>query len=297
MDEDRNRATGVLYIDRLTRQPREVHGRVVVLCAQALESARVLFNSATRRYAAGLANSSGVLGRYLQDHLWVAGGASAEFPDLLVTPNADGPRRPNGLYVIRFRNTKAGPRDKKFLRGYGFQGGASANFNFNAPGFGEAFKQATRQAINAINLSGFGETLPRRDNFVEIDPNVVDTFGIPALRIHMTWGENERAMIPDMAESAAEMMDAAGAKNIRPWMVPDRVPGMGIHEVGVARMGDNPRTSVLTQFQQTHDVKNLFVMDGSCFVSSGCQNPTLTIMALAVRSTDYLMKEMKSGSL
>jgi choline dehydrogenase-like flavoprotein len=297
MDEDRNRATGVLYIDRLTRQPREVHGRVVVLCAQALESARVLFNSATRRYAAGLANSSGVLGRYLQDHLWVAGGASAEFPDLLVTPNADGPRRPNGLYVIRFRNTKAGPRYKKFLRGYGFQGGASANFNFDAPGFGEAFKQATRQAINAINLSGFGETLPRRDNFVEIDPNVVDTFGIPALRIHMTWGENERAMIPDMAESAAEMMDAAGAKNIRPWMVPDRVPGMGIHEVGVARMGDNPRTSVLTQFQQTHDVKNLFVMDGSCFVSSGCQNPTLTIMALAVRSTDYLMKEMKSGSL
>jgi choline dehydrogenase-like flavoprotein len=132
---------------------------------------------------------------------------------------------------------------------------------------------------------------------VELDPNTVDVFGIPALRIHMTWSDNEKAMIPDMAESAAEMLDAAGAKNIRAWTVPDRVPGMGIHEVGVARMGHNPRTSVLNQFQQTHDVKNLFVMDGSCFVSCGCQNPTLTIMALAVRSTDYLMQQMKQGAL
>ncbi len=296
-DGDKNRATGVLYIDRVTRQPREVHGRVVVLCAQALESARMLFNSATRQHAEGLANSSGVLGRYLQDHLWVAGGASGEFPDLPMQATMDGPRRPNALYVIRFRNTQNGPRYKKFLRGYGFQGGANASFNFNAPGFGDAFKQAVRESITSINLSGFGECLPRRENYVEIDPNVVDTFGIPALRINMSWSENEKAMIPDMAESAAEMMEAAGAKNIRPWMVPDRIPGMGIHEVGVARMGNNPRTSVLNQFQQTHDVKNLFVMDGSCFVSCGCQNPTLTIMALAVRSTDYLLKEMKTGSV
>jgi choline dehydrogenase-like flavoprotein len=297
MDNDRNRATGVLYIDRVTRQPREVHGRVVVLCAQALESARVLFNSATRQYGDGLANSSGVLGRYLQDHLWVAGGASAEFPDLPMKATMDGPRRPNALYVIRFRNTKNGPRYKKFLRGYGFQGGAGASFNFGAGGFGDAYKQAVGASVSSINLSGFGEALPRRDNFVEIDPNVNDVFGIPVLRINMTWSENERAMIPDMAESAAEMMEAAGAKNIRPWMVPDRIPGMGIHEVGVARMGSNPRASVLNQFQQTHDVPNLFVMDGSCFVSSACQNPTLTIMALAVRSTDYLMQQMKNGTL
>jgi choline dehydrogenase-like flavoprotein len=297
MDSEGARARGVLYIDRVTRQPREVYGRVVVLCAQALESVRVLFNSATRQHADGLANSSGVLGHYLQDHLWVAGGASGEFPDLPVTASLDGPRRPNGIYVIRFRNTKDGPRYKKFLRGYGFQGGASASFNYNAPGFGESFKQGVRQAINSIGLSGFGECLPRRDNYVELDPNTVDVFGIPALRIHMTWSDNEKAMIPDMAESAAEMLDAAGAKNIRAWTVPDRVPGMGIHEVGVARMGNNPRTSVLNQFQQTHDVKNLFVMDGSCFVSCGCQNPTLTIMALAVRSTDYLMQQMKQGAL
>jgi choline dehydrogenase-like flavoprotein len=287
----------VLYIDRVTRQPREVYGRVVILCAQALESARVLFNSANRQYPSGLANSSGVLGKYLQDHLWVAGGASGQFPDLPMTAGLDAPRRPNGLYVIRFRNTKNGPRYKKFLRGYGFQGGASASFNWNAPGFGDAFKQGLRESITTLGLSGFGEALPRRDNYVEIDPNTVDIYGIPALRIHMTWSENEKAMIPDMAESAAEMLDAAGARNIRPWMVPDRIPGMGIHEVGVARMGNDPKTSVLNQFQQSHEIANLFVMDGSCFVSSGCQNPTLTIMALAVRSTGYLMEEMRKGQL
>ena len=228
MDEERNRARGVLYIDRVTRQPREIYGRVVVLCAQALESARVLFNSATRQYASGLANTSGVLGKYLQDHLWVAGGASGEFPDLPAKASLDGPRRPNGIYVIRFRNTKEGPRHKGFIRGYGFQGGANVNFNLNAPGFGEAFKQGVRQAVNSVGLAGFGECLARRDNYVEIDPNTVDVFGIPVLRIHMTWSENEKAMIPDMADTAAEMLDAAGAKNIRPWMVPHRAH----HEAG-----------------------------------------------------------------
>jgi choline dehydrogenase-like flavoprotein len=167
----------------------------------------------------------------------------------------------------------------------------------NAAGFGDVYKKGVLNPMTSIGLSGFGECLPRRENHVEIDPKVVDVFGIPVLRISMGWSDNERAMIPDMAESAAEMLEAAGAKNVRSWTVPDRIPGMGIHEVGVARMGNDPKTSVLNQFQQTHDIKNLFVMDGSCFVSSGCQNPTLTIMALAVRSTDYLLGEMKKGSL
>ena len=137
-----------------------------------------------------------------------------------------------------------------------------------------------------IRLNGFGECLPYATNFVEIDRNTVDVFGIPVLRISMAWGANEKAMIPDMAETAAEMLDAAGATNIRPFMVPDRQPGYGIHELGIARMGANPRTSVLNEFQQTHDIRNLYVMDGAGFASSACQNPTLTIMALAVRSTD-----------
>jgi choline dehydrogenase-like flavoprotein len=296
MDSERHRATGVLYIDRETRQPRELRARAVVLCAQALESARILLNSRTRQYPNGLANSSGVLGRYLMDHIWVGGGAMGEFPDLADQPSLDGPHRPNGIYVIRFRNTKDS-RWKGFLRGYGFQGGASTSFNFGAPGFGEAYKRAVKEPVTTLRLAGFGECLPRWENFVEIDPSVVDTYGIPVLRIHMDWSENEHKIIDDMAVSAAEMLEAAGAKNVRPYTIHDRVPGYSIHEVGVARMGLDPKKSVLNQFQQAHDVPNLFVMDGAGFTSGACQNPTLTIMALAVRSCDYLLQEMKKGNL
>jgi choline dehydrogenase-like flavoprotein len=300
MDREAPRARGVLYIDRRTGQAKEVFGRVVILCAQALESVRVLFNSATSRFPNGLANSSGVLGHYLQDHVWNGGGATGEFPDMPAKPSLGAPRRPNGIYIIRFRNTWKGPKSKAFLRGYGFQGGwggGTADFNWSAPGFGEPFKKALLDPVVALNLGGFGECLARRENYVELDRDVVDVFGIPVLRIHMTWSENERAMIADMATSAAEMLEAAGARNVRPWTVMDRMPGMGIHEVGVARMGTNPKTSVLNQFQQSYDIKNVFVMDGAGFTSSACQNPTLTIMALAVRSCDFLLNEMKRGAL
>ena len=133
---------------------------------------------------------------------------------------------------------------------------------------------------------------------MEIDPDgLTDAFGIPVLRVHMAWSANERAMIPDMADAAAEMLDAAGATAIEPWTVPDRLPGMGIHEAGVARMGTDPKTSVLNQFQRSHDIGNLFVMDASGFPSSGCQNPTLTIMALTVRSCDHVLDEMRRGEI
>lgn len=299
MDHQANRATGVAYVDRTTRKVGEVSGRVVIVCAQALESARLLFNSATTRYANGLANSSGALGHYLQDHVWNGGGASGEFPQFHRRPKADEPRRPNGFYVIRFRNTRNGPRDPRFLRGYGMQGGwgGGAAFHFEAPGYGVEYKRRVIEGVTMMNMGGFAECLPRWENFVEIDKDTVDAYGIPVLRIHMSWSDNERAMIPDMAVAAAEMLEAAGAKAIKPWTVPDRMPGMGIHEAGVARMGHDPKASVLNQFQQTHDVPNLFVLDASGFPSSGCQNPTLTIMALAVRSCDFLLDEMKKGSL
>jgi choline dehydrogenase-like flavoprotein len=300
MDTDRIRARGVRYIDRTTHEVREVFGRVVILCAQALESVRILFNSASRQYPNGLANSSGALGHYLQDHIWNGGGARGEFPDFPGTPTAARPLRPNGFYVIRFRNTRSGPRYAKFLRGYGIQGGwfDGVTFNWQAPGFGEAFKRGLREGVTTMNMGGMGECLPRWENFVEIDPGgMVDVFGVPVLRIHMAWSENERAMIPDMAEASAEMLEAAGATNIAPWTVPDRMPGMGIHEAGVARMGLDPKRSVLNGFQQTHDVRNLFVMDAAGFVSTGAQNPTLTIMALALRSSDFVLEQMRRGEL
>jgi choline dehydrogenase-like flavoprotein len=297
MDPAKNRAKGVLYIDRVTREPKEVYGRVVMVGAQALESARLLLNSATREYPNGLANSSGALGHYLMDHLWVAGGATGQFPDLHRKPSLDGPIRPDGIYVIRFRNTKSGPRYPKFLRGYGFQGRGATSFNWNAPGFGDAFKKSLLDPVTSVGFAGFGEVLPRFENFVEIDKDKVDVYGIPTLRITMGWSDNERAMVPDMAESAAEMLEAAGARSVQPYQVPNRVPGFGIHEMGVARMGKDKRSSVLNQFQQAHDVDNLFVIDAAGFTSGGCQNPTLTIMALVVRSCDYLKGEMKRGSL
>jgi choline dehydrogenase-like flavoprotein len=294
MDPDRNRARGVLYIDRNTREAKEVEAKAVVLSAQALESVRILLNSANRQHPNGLANSSGMLGRYLMDHI-TGGGAAGEFPELAVKPTLNGPHRPAGFYVARFRNVP-GARSQKFLRGYGFQGSGNSDFNFNAPGFGEAYKKSIKDPVTSVHLGGFGECLARWENYVEIDPGVRDTFGIPVLRMHMTYGENEHAMVQDMADSAAEMLEAAGAKNIRTHVKPS-TPGWAIHEVGIARMGNDPKQSVLNAFQQTHDVKNLFVMDGAGFPSTGCQNPTLTIMALTVRSCDYLMQEMKQGRI
>ncbi|HVQ30332.1 MAG TPA: GMC family oxidoreductase, partial [Vicinamibacteria bacterium] len=298
-DPSTHKARGVLYIDRITREPKEVRAKAVVLSAQALESARILLNSRNEQDPNGLGNSSGVLGHYLMDHLWVAGGASGEFPELAKydKPSVDGPRRPDGIYMIRFRNTKNGPRDKRFLRGYGFQGGGGVNFRWSAPGIGDVFKKAMLDPVVNLSLVGFGECLPYYENFVEIDKNVNDAFGIPVLKVNMGWGDNEKKMIPDMMESAAQAMEAAGAKSIRPFMAMDRIPGYGIHEMGVARMGKDAKKSFLNQFQQSHDVKNLFVMDAAGFASGGCQNPTLTIMALTVRSTDYLLGELKKGNL
>lgn len=295
MDADRKRASGVLYIDRNTLEQREVYARTVVLCAQAQESVRILLNSANRQYANGLANSSGLLGHYLMAHVR-SGGGSGEFPLIGAKATLNGPNRPVGIYVPRFRNTKSGPRSKKFLRGYGFEGGSDVSFNWSAPGFGEAYKKALQEPQAQISLRGYGEVLPRWENYVEIDKEVKDRYGIPVLRIHMSDGPNEEAMIKDMAESAGEMLESAGAKNIRTF-AQHSAPRWAVHEAGIARMGNDPKKSVLNQFQQTHDIRNLFVMDASGFPSNPSQNPALTIMALCVRSCDYLMGEMKRGNI
>lgn len=295
MDSDRNRARGVLYVDRDTREPRELSARVVILCAQTQESVRILLNSADRRYPNGLANSSGVLGRYLTAHV-MSGGGSGEVPAFGARASLAGPNRPTGFYVARFRNQRGGPRSKEFLRGYGFEGDTSVGFNWSAQGFGNAYKRALRETRAEVSMLGFGEVLPRWDNFVEIDRDVVDRFGIPVLKIHMANGPNEVAMIKDMAVAAGQLLEAAGATNIHTYAnVAD--PRWAVHEAGIARMGNDPKAAVLNQFQQTHDVLNLFVMDASGFPSNPCQNPTLTIMALCVRSCDYLMGAMKRGEI
>lgn len=295
VDSDQHQASGVLYVDRNSLQSHEIHARVVILCAQAQESVRVLLNSASVQSPNGLANSSGVLGHYLTAHVR-SGGGSGDMPTFDAKPTLAGPNRPVGFYVARFRNTKGGPKSKGFLRGYGYEGDAGVGFNWSAPGFGQAFKKKLLEPQGGLGMRGFGEVLPRWENYVKIDHNKIDHYGIPVLKIHMANTENERAMIKDMGESAGELLEAAGAKNIRTFADVNS-PRWAVHEAGIARMGNDPKKSVLNQFQQAHDVKNLFVMDASGFTSNPCQNPTLTIMALCVRSCDYLMREMKSGNI
>jgi choline dehydrogenase-like flavoprotein len=293
MDPVALRATGVRYVHRLSRETRELRGKVVVLCAQSLESCRILFNSAQRQFPNGLANSSGVLGHYLMDHV-TGFGASGVMPAFEARPWAGPPRRPNGIYVIRFRNVK--DREADFIRGYGYQGGAGADFKFAAEGYGGRFKETVRRGEYGAGLGGFGECLARWENYCEPDQNVVDAWGVPALRIHAGYSENEEKLGRQMAVDAAEMLEAAGAKNIH---LDNTINPFGhaIHEVGVARMGNDPKKSVLNKHCQSHDVRNLFVMDGSSFVSSGCQNPTLTMMALVCHSCDYLLKQARKGEI
>ncbi|MGH9534045.1 MAG: GMC oxidoreductase [Terriglobales bacterium] len=297
MEKDRERANGVYYIDRVTREGHFIAARAVVLCAQAQESARILLNSHTPRHPNGLANSSGAVGRYFMDNV-MGGGAAGEMDGVNEKPTLSGPKRPADIYVVRFRNLPFAPatRNDKFIRGYGYEGGGGVDYNWSARGFGGYFKKAVFDPQVSIGFGGFGESLARWENHVSIDPDVVDTFGIPVLRFHVKYGENEFAMVKDMAEAMGEMLEAAGAKNIQTYARPT-APGWAIHEVGVARMGNDPKTSVLNQFEQSHDVPNLFVMDGSAFPSSGCQNVTLTIMALCVRSCDYLAQQMKRGEI
>jgi choline dehydrogenase-like flavoprotein len=296
MDPATNLARGVTFVDGTTRQTKTVRGKSVILCAQALESTRILLNSTSGSHTAGLGNSSGLLGKGLMDHATGA-GASAELPQFKDAPDAySAPHRANGIYIIRYRNTSKATRQPNFIRGYGFQGSAESDFDFEAEGFGASYKQAVKTGKYRISVGGFGESLARDANFVSIDPALKDAWGIPALHISMTHGDNEQALMDDAAATAAEMLEVAGATNIK---ITSKVaePGMAIHELGTARMGNDPKTSVTDQYCQLHDVKNVFAMDGACFVSSGCQNPTLTMMAITVRACDRLIDRFKKHEI
>ena len=295
MNTGSNKAQGVTFVQRTTKETKQIRGKVVVMCAQALESTRILLNSSTPEYPNGLANSSGLLGHYLMDHV-VGADASGTFVDMDELPTANPPHRPNGIYVVRYRNTPATGKHPHFIRGYGFQGGASPRFNTDAPGIGAEYKKAVKLGTYHVSLGAFGESLANFDNFCEIDPDLKDVWGIPALRISMAHGNNEAALMRDAGVTAAEMLEAAGAKDIHV-RTGVEMPGMAIHEVGTARMGNNPKKSVLNAFCQSHDVHNLLVTDGSCFVSSACQNPTLTMMAITVRACDHLVERFRRNEV
>lgn len=290
-----NLASGVTYVDKNTNQTREVKADVVVLCASTLASTRILLNSAE----GGLANDSDCLGRYVMDHIYATGVRGTLEARAGATP--ERANRPNGIYVPRFQNLKdPATKNSNYLRGYGYQGGESITtwqHGNGLAGFGADFKkQVESSTVSSIGLGGFGEILPRADNRVSLDPDATDKWGVPVLRMNCTLGSNEYAMVQDIIDEGRAMLEALGCTDITQNTEPAPI-GSGIHEVGTARMGDDPKTSYLNQYQQSHAVKNLFVMDGSCYVSVGCVNPTLTMMALALRSTEYLVDQHKRGEL
>jgi len=225
-------------------------------------------------------------------------GIAGKAKDLVGKPPTLDDGRPGGFYLPRFRNLAE--KNPNFIRGYGFEGSAGSSMfprGTDVHGFGASFKEEVRKNQGAyIGMGAFGEVLARYENYVDLDPVVKDKWGIPALRFHYKFGDNEHKMAKDMKESAQEMFEAAGFEIIH---VSDRVltEGWSIHELGTARMGSDPKTSVLNQYEQSHDVKNLFVVDGSAFVNSSCQNPTWTIMSLCWRSCDYLADELRKGNI
>ncbi len=295
-DSDTGRARGVRVIDRETEEELEFHADVIFLCASALGSTQILLNSTSNDFPDGLANSSGALGHYVMDHPFKA-GAFAEMPGY--EDQYYHGRRANGIYIPRFRNVNGDQQDG-FLRGYGYQGGASRAGWARGIGndsFGVDFKESLREPGPwSMFLLGFGEMLPRYENYVELDPEVTDRWGLPVLRFHTSLSDNEQNMRQDMADSAAEMLEAAGGRNVTPF-VDDYAVGEGIHEMGTARMGADPNESVLNEYNQAHDVPNLFVTDGACMTSAGCQNPSITYMALTARAVDYAVEQMNNGGL
>jgi choline dehydrogenase-like flavoprotein len=294
-DRDRKRARSVRVLDAVTGQTTEYSARVIFLCASTLNSTWILMRSATDVWPGGLGSSSGELGHNLMDHHFRCGanGDFAGHEDRYVYG-----RRPTGFYIPRFRNLGGERRD--YLRGFGYQGSASRQGWERAVaelGVGGAFKDRMAQPGPwRVGATAFGEMLPNHANRISIDTTRMDKWGLPVLAIDCATGENERLMRRDMMNDMAEMLEAAGATDVSVYDN-DYAPGMGIHEMGTARMGRDPKTSVLNGRNQVWDCQNVFVTDGSCMVSSACQNPSLTYMALTARAAAFAVEELKRGNL
>ncbi len=293
-DEKLGKATGVRVVDAKTNQMTEFYAKIIFVNAAALNTNLLLLNSTSSRFPNGLGNDSGILGKYVAFHNYRA-GVSGQY-DGFLDATTEG-RRPNSPYIPRFRNVLK--QETGFLRGYaaGFSAGRSSYPNTDAVG-------ADLKA-NLLNpkLGGWyvgshmmGETIPKETNFVALDPNLKDPWGIPQLRISMAYDDNDDKMVKDYQEQLTEMFTLAGFTNIRT-RDSKQAPGLDIHEMGGVRMGRDPKTSMLNAHNQLHAVKNVFVTDGACMTSTSTQNPSLTYMALTARAVDYAVKESKKGTI
>lgn len=296
-DKDKRRATGVRVIDAQTNQTYEYKAKVIFLCASAVASTAIMLQSKSDRFPEGLGNDSGELGHNIMDHHFKAGafGKFDGFEDKYYIG-----RRPNGIYIPRFRNVNSQTAQKDFVRGYGYQGGASRmdwTDNIRELSFGKALTKSILEPGGwQVGLMGFGETLPYHENRMYMDSNKPDKWGLPTVTFDAEFKENERNMRKDMVAQGIEMLENAGFKEVQPW---DDIGalGLGIHEMGTARMGRNPKTSVLNGNNQVHAVPNVYVTDGAAMTSAACQNPSLTYMALTARAADHAVKELNKQNI
>lgn len=292
------RASGVVFVDRVSKESYEAKARVVVLGASALESTRILLNSVSRLWPNGIANSSGVLGHYLMDNFG-GPGISGFLPALRDREPVNEDGKSTGIDIVAYRNIDS--RHPKFIRSYTHEGGSGARmfpgYARAIAGYGNQFKKTVRSYYTApLSFNTRAEALARWENYIEIDKSVVDAWGIPVLRMHSAFGDNEKEMAKDAVENLKALFHALGAESVRTTEF-IQAPGSMIHDMGTARMGTDPKKSVLNKFNQAHDVKNLFVVDGASFVTCGGYGPTLTIAALAARASDYIVTQMKRGDL
>lgn len=294
-DNAKQKATGVRVIDTVTKDVREYFAKIIFVCGSTVATTALLLNSKSARFQNGLGNDSGELGHNLMDHHFRVGAAGTWEGD---EDKYYIGRRANGIYIPRYRNIGNDKRD--YLRGFGYQGGGSRgswNRGVNDMSFGADYKDAmTKPGPWTMNLGGFGETLPYHENKMYLDPTTKDKWGIPVVVFDAEFKENEMKMRKDMMEDAKEMLESAGLKNVRAFDN-GSYPGMAIHEMGTARMGRDPKTSVLNGNNQLHGVKNVFVTDGACMTSTSCVNPSLTYMALTARAADFAVKESKKKHL
>ena len=296
-DADTKRATGVRVIDAETKEVYEFNAKVIFLCASAIPTTSILMQSKSERFPDGMGNDSGELGHNIMDHhLGVgASGRFEGFEDKYYTG-----RRPNGVYIPRFRNIGGNTNRKDFTRGYGYQGGASrGNWSDSIAemAYGAAFKEAvTTPGDWRMGLGGFGEILPYHDNKMTLDYENLDQWGLPTVTFDATIKENELNMRKDMQQQAAEMLENAGFKDVRGYDG-DYAIGLGIHEMGSARMGRDRKTSVLNANNQLHDVPNVYVTDGAAMTSAGNVNPSLTYMALTARAANHAVEELKKMNI
>ncbi|WP_224487793.1 GMC oxidoreductase [Robertkochia flava] len=297
-DEETQRATGVRVIDAETKETIEFKAKVIFLCASAIASTSILLQSKSDRFPDGMGNDSGELGHNLMDHHFRVGasGTYDGFEDMYYKG-----RRANGIYVPRFRNLGGATDSKDFIRGYGYQGGGSRGSNWTENvqelSFGREFKDAMlKPGPWTMGLLGFGETLPDHSNRLYLDYEKTDEWGLPTVTFDADFGANELAMRKDMKNQAAEMLEAAGLRDVHTY---DDIGGMGlgIHEMGTARMGRDAKTSVLNKYNQLHAVKNVYVTDGSFMTSSACQNPSLSYMAFTARAANHAVEELKKMNL